>query len=185
MRAVFGAFGGIKSTFGIFYVYGNHDRQHEGVNSTYSERELADTIAANGIIALDDEVFRVNDELAIVGRADKGEDGEKGRTPIAELTKDIDDDTFVLTLDHQPTQYKENGEAKTDLLLSGHTHNGQLWPLGTVFDWTGANDSMYGLTKINDSTQAIVSSGFAGWGYPIRTSGRAEYVAIKILPKTE
>lgn len=186
MHAVFRAFGGIKSTFGIFYVYGNHDRQHEGIDRVFTERELADAITENGIKILDDEVYRVNDELALVGRADKTESGgERGRTPIAELTKDIDDNAYVITLDHQPMQYKENGEAKTNRLLSGHTHNGQLWPLGTLFGWASVNESMYGLTKINDSTDAIVSSGFAGWGYPIRTSGHAEYVAVKILPRSK
>jgi len=31
--------------------------------------------------------------------------------------------------------------------------------------------------------QIIVSSGMAGWGYPIRTSGRSEYVMISLQKK--
>ena len=64
-------------------------------------------------------------------------------------------------------------------MLSGHTHAGQMWPVGlitTLFDKGTVN---YG-QKLFDNMQLIVSSGIAGWGYPLRTGKHSEYVVIHI-----
>jgi len=45
------------------------------------------------------------------------------------------------------------------------------------------NDAVYGLYDIDDDSKAIVTSGFAGWAFPIKTAAPAEYVIIDILPK--
>ena len=44
---------------------------------------------------------------------------------------------------------------------------------------TGGTEMNYGLRQIGDY-QIIVSSGIAGWGYPIRTGGHSEYVVITV-----
>lgn len=63
--------------------------------------------------------------------------------------------------------------------LSGHTHAGQIWPIGQLGQLTGIVEQNYGLKKIGDF-HIIVSSGIAGWGYPIRTGGHSEYVIIDV-----
>ena len=109
--------------------------------------------------------------------------GESGRTPVAELLTDVDASKYTVVLDHQPRQYKENGEAGVDLLLSGHTHNGQIFPMNFIFDWTGVNDLMYGITGIGENGRAIVTSGVAGWGFNVKTAGKAEYAIVNVLPE--
>ena len=89
---------------------------------------------------------------------------------------------YILILDHQPQEYKENGEFGTDLLLSGHTHAGQLWPLNYLLELVPYNDGTYGLTKIKNTT-AIITSGISGWGFPYKTSADSEYVIIDIKPE--
>ncbi len=86
---------------------------------------------------------------------------------------------FLLTLDHQPLETAENAAAGVDLMLSGHTHAGQLFPVGYLTEWTGGMN--YGLYQTGNF-QSIVSSGFAGWGYGIRTQGHCEYVIVDIVP---
>ncbi|MBP2032075.1 putative MPP superfamily phosphohydrolase [Clostridium algifaecis] len=89
---------------------------------------------------------------------------------------------FILLLDHQPFELQKNDELGYDLQLSGHTHAGQIWPVGLLSDILRTNELNYGYKKLSNM-QAIVSSGMAGWGYPIRTEANSEYVIIDIKPK--
>lgn len=182
MHTVFDALGGIRSTYGVFYVYGNHDRQTYTADKAFTEAELAETIENNGITLLCDSAVKLNDELTVVGRQDMSYRGEEGRTPVSQLLSGVDKTDYIITLDHQPRQYKENALAGTNLLLSGHTHGGQFWPLNVLFEITDINEANYGYTKIADDAQAFVTSGFAGWGFPIKTVCPAEYVVIDIVP---
>ncbi len=184
VKEVFAAFGSIKSTFGTFYVHGNHDRPFTDVKdsllSDFTEKDLLVAIESQNIKILTDDVYEVTKDFVIVGR----EDPIAGRrTPIETLLADVDKDAFVLTLDHHPTEYIQNGKAGTDLLLSGHTHGGHLFPLNVVMKVFGINDAVYGHTQIDEDTAAIVTSGFAGWCYPVKTCAKSEYVIIDIERK--
>ena len=180
MQEVFAALGTIRTKYGIFYTYGNHDRPMSGFGSNYSADQLIKTIEKNGITILKDGIYELNDDMVLVGREDRGYSRNSGRADIQTLLSDVDKERFILTLDHQPNEYEENGLAGTDLLLSGHTHGGQLWPLNIIQEIFKFNDAVYGHIDIDDDTQAIVTSGLAGWRYPIKTVTPAEYVVIDI-----
>ncbi len=186
MEQVFKAFSEIKSTYGVYYVYGNHDRQLYRNNRKYTEEELKSAIESFGITILQDEKAEAGDEIVVVGREDASYHQTLGkseeRDSIEELIKDIDKDKFIIVLDHQPKEYEENSMAGTDLILSGHTHAGQMWPVNIAFKFLKFDDAVYGYTKI-DATQAFITSGFAGWGYSVKTSSPAEYVIIDIKGK--
>lgn len=70
-------------------------------------------------------------------------------------------------LDHQPSELEAADRAGYDLLLSGHTHAGQIWPTGLISQAAGIVEWNYGYRKL-DHLQVIVSSGIGGWGYPIQ-----------------
>ncbi len=182
VKKVFNILGKIKSNNGIFYVFGNHDRPFSMVSSDYTEEDLVTSIESNGIIILKDKAISINDELHLIGRDDRGFDNHK-RESIENLVNKVDEEGFILTLDHQPTEYAQNGKAGTDLLLSGHTHGGQLWPVNIIDKFFKINDANYGFTKIDENTNAIVTSGVAGWAYPVKTSAPSEYVIINIYPE--
>ena len=101
-----------------------------------------------------------------------------------ELLAGVDQENFLLLLDHQPHEYAENGSLGYDLELSGHTHAGQLWPVGWINQAFRANDLNYGYGQFG-TMQAIVSSGIGGWGYPLRTSGHSEFLVVQVLPEAE
>lgn len=181
MEELFQQIGNMKSKYGIFYVYGNHDRQRYKENPAFSEMELADNITSAGITILQDEVVSITNHFTLVGREDVSYRGRQGRKSLKELFSEVDKNDFLMVLDHQPTDYSENLENGTDLLLSGHTHGGQLWPGNLIFEWFHINDAVYGKTTWTDNPlQAIVSSGVAGWQFPIKNSAPAEYVIIDI-----
>ena len=184
-REVFEILGSIESTYGTYFVFGNHDRPMRGMPSEfadqYGEEELIALIEACGIRVLQDEIAAVGEdcEIALMGREDRS---VPERDSVLGLTSSTFADAFRLMIDHQPCDYRKNGDHGTDLLLSGHTHGGQFFPLNYLMTFFG-NDAVYGRTDIDENTVAIVSSGLACWGYPFKTAAPAEYLVIDILPK--
>ena len=181
MQSVFAVLGDIESEFGSFFVFGNHDRAPYTASPNFTEAELLDALASGGITPLEDDAVLLNGELLLAGRADYGSGGAAPRATTEALLSGYDRNRFILLLDHQPVGFAENIAAGVDLQLSGHTHNGQIWPVAHVIEWLGTADLVYGYRQIG-AFQAIVSSGIVGWGYPIRTQGHSEYVVIDIRP---
>lgn len=182
MQDFFQVAGTIQSEFGVFYVYGNHDRQPYRRNKKFTVRELDTAMSDAGIHVLSDETFRLNDEFVIIGREDEGGSLTGNRASIDKLVKGMDMEDFVLVLDHKPKDVEACGDAGCDLQLSGHTHGGQVWPKGLINGLT--RDYYYGHETYKDYS-VIISSGAGGWGYPFRTGSRSEIVKIHIKPETD
>lgn len=76
------------------------------------------------------------------------------------------------------TNFTTARELGVNLQLSGHTHQGQIFP----FEFLSAaiyNGYDYGL-KTSGNFNIYTSSGAGSWGPPIRLGNRAEIVAIKL-----
>lgn len=181
VREAFGTLGRIDSTYGVYYVYGNHDKGRYAKNCDFTEQQLSQTIRESGIGILEDETAEINGELSLSGRQDRSDArrSDRKRKSAARLLKDIPDSSFHILADHQPRGMEENEKAGYDLMLSGHTHAGQMWPVGlitTLFDKETVN---YGRESFGDM-ELIVSSGIAGWGYPLRTGKHCEFVVVHL-----
>lgn len=177
MEECFEILGDINTGYGIYYVYGNHDIQPYSRSKWYTEEELKYAIEKNDIMILADSCVEINHELILAGRKDAGWNNSSGRLSSEKLLEGISRENYMIVADHQPTGMQENSVQGVDLQLSGHTHNGQIWPVGLVTRLMG--DLTYGEYHAGDCT-VIVSSGFTGWGYPIRTQGHCEYVIIEL-----
>ena len=183
MQEVFEVLGGIDSTYGVFYVYGNHDRQHDvidrpGGERTFSDDELKSAITGNGITILADSCM-VLDELLLIGREDAGWNEDAERMEVADIIADAPQDLFMIVADHQPLDAEKNSEIGIDLSVSGHTHGGQVFPYPLLHDQMGILN--YGEYKFGGLTH-ITTSGLAGWGWPIRNAFNCEYVVVDIAP---
>ncbi len=163
-------FGSMNAEYGIYYIFGNHDGGAYGGSKEFKVADIEENMKDNGIIVLKDEVIEVSDEFYIAGRLDYS---SKERAKTSEILKDIDKSKFILMLDHQPEGFDEGEVEGVDLQLSGHTHGGQIFPLGLFLTHN------YGYFEEGDF-KAIVSSGIGGWGYKIRTGHHCEYVVIDI-----
>ena len=178
----FRALAQISDTFGTFYVYGNHDKGRYSDTCDFTEGELRKTILDAGVTILEDDSVLLNEELSISGRKDRSDAAAGGsfRQSAEELLREMPRTAYHILADHQPRGMEENASAGYDLMLSGHTHAGQMWPVGlvtTLFDRETVN---YG-QKSFGNMQLIVSSGIAGWGYPLRTGKHSEYVVLHIV----
>ena len=173
------ALGSISSTYGSYYVFGNHDKRYFG-NGYYTVEQLRESLAEYGVKILEDErSYIFDDKVCIVGRQDAN---VKDRKPAVVLRDTIPDDVFTVVLDHQPNDYKAESGMNFDLVLSGHTHGGQMFPIGLVSKIFGMNDMIYGIDTIGNTT-FIVSSGIADWEIPFKMGCCSEYVVIDVLGK--
>lgn len=167
----------IDNTKGIYYVYGNHDSAAYSSESQFNETDVRENLDKNGIIVLDDEVIE-KDNITIIGRKDAHFAGDNDRLDSKQLFASVNQDSFIIVLDHQPLDLEMNQKLGADLQLSGHTHGGQMFPMRQM-ERLYSNRLVYGLRKIDDFT-AITSSGIAGWGYSIKTGAPSEYVIVYV-----
>lgn len=181
MESAFQILGTIGSNYGIYYTYGNHDKNNYSTTPNYTADQLAETIKENNIQILEDDTAVINDEIALIGRADRG-DGNESRQEISELTSELDEKQEWIVLDHQPSDYENVKKSGCDLILSGHTHAGQIWPAGLFASFFHFDELNYGYLQ-QGNFHAVVTSGIAGWGYPIRTEKYSEYVVLHIVPE--
>lgn len=174
------ALGEISPGYGTYFIYGNHDKGYYESYRDFTYQELAAALEENGVTILEDESVLVNDDFYVIGRQDKSEEQKGGsRASMEELTRDLDSSKYTLVLDHQPNSYDEEAACGADLVLSGHTHGGHLFPAGYIGLLMGANDKVYGSER-RGNTDFLVTSGISGWAIPFKTGAVSEIVVINI-----
>lgn len=184
MMAACQALGRMDAPYGVYFVFGNHDKNnYAGEGRAYTGEELTAALKENGVTVLEDETVLIDDRFYLIGRQDASEAVEHrgGRASMAELTQNLDKSKFSIVLDHQPRDYASQAASGVDLVLSGHTHGGQLIPLLQLMKIPGmsGDNNVYGLQS-RDQTRFIVSSGISDWELLFKTGCRSEYVIIDI-----
>lgn len=181
MEAACKALGELKTKYGVFYCEGNHDKGYFESSRDFTFDDFISELEENNVTVLRDQSTLVADKFYVAGRKDKSDDT---RMTAADLTKDLDSSKFTILLDHQPNDYQNEAETCADIVFSGHTHGGHIWPAGFIGLLIGANDSVYGPEEGN-GTAFIVTSGISGWAIPFKTGAKSEYVVIDVFNKTE
>lgn len=179
------ALGELDTTYGVYYVFGNHDKgyyppEYRG----YDGNDLIVELEKNQVHVLQDEVELIADKFYIIGRQDKSEEYAEKRATMEELTANLDPDKFSIVLDHQPQDYAAQQNVNVDLVLSGHTHGGQLFPLMTIENLTKMTPDyrVYGYEQ-RENTNFIVTSGISDWAIKFKTGCKSEYLMIDIERK--
>lgn len=175
MQEIFSILGTIKSSYGSYFIFGNHDKQPYSKKPTFTETELISVIEQNGIAVLKDDSVYIGDDILLVGRQDRNDE----RKSVEELLIGADSSKYIIFADHEPYDFNMKADAGVDLQLSGHTHGGQLFPVGTFMDLFNIGDMVYGKKQVGDMI-AITTSGITG-SHPIRTQGKSECVVITIF----
>lgn len=130
-----------------------------------------------GINLLRDSHVEIDSCLYIIGRDDRM---NSKRKTLEELTAGLDKSKPIILLDHQPYNLSEPQQAGIDLQLSGHTHQGQIFPISLITNAIYEID--HGYSKFGD-TNVIVSSGLGIWGGKFRIGTQSEYIVITLKGK--
>ena len=199
MVAACRALGQATPKFGTYFVFGNHDKGlYSNGERGYTGDDLVAELEKNGVTVLQDETVLIDNRFYLVGRQDASEERDFGgsRASIAELASALDRSKYSIVLDHQPRDYDAETAAGIDLVLSGHTHGGQMIPLMLFIRWFHiGDDNVYGLESSHlgddnvygyenhDRTDFIVTSGISDWAIQFKTGCRSEYVIVDIQGK--
>ncbi|MCR5791921.1 MAG: metallophosphoesterase [Lachnospiraceae bacterium] len=169
------ALGEIKTTYGVYLCWGNHDEGYfDGREFDFDE--LKAELQKNRVEILEDEAKLIDNRFYIIGREDYS---YRERKSMEELTKGLDTSKYMFVLDHQPHDFLAEAKAGVDMVLCGHTHGGQMFPIGITGELSGANEKTYGLETRKD-TNFIVTSGISDWAIKFKTATFSEYVVIDI-----
>ncbi len=163
----------IQSRYGVFACLGNHD-------SGKTLSSMMDFFDRAGVTLLKDEYVVIDGRLILAGRLDSSPIGGAGDLKRAELSKvlsDTDSALPLVVLDHNPASI-DTYKGDADLVLSGHTHKGQIFPGSLITNAIYTID--YGYTRTTSGTQVIVTSGAGIWGPPMRVGTNCEIVNINL-----
>ncbi len=169
----------IKSEYGVYACPGNHD-------SGETVPQMQQFLDRGGIHVLNDTYVTIGEELVLVGRLDSSPIGgykDMKRKDTDEVLTGIDTSFPVVVMDHSPANIGEYGP-EVDLILSGHTHKGQMFPGGLFTAFLFEEDHGY-YRKDTESPHVIVSSGVGTWGMPMRVGTDCEVVQILIQKPLE
>lgn len=177
----------IKSKYGVYACYGNHDIQEKilvGFGFPSGEKKQSDLrmdefLEKANIKLLKDEAVLIDNSFYLVSRPDykhPGRDIEKRKTP-EEVTADLDKTKPILVMEHEPKEIEELEKAGADMQLSGHTHDGQIWPGTWLIKCFWKNP--YGYMK-EGNLHSIVTSGVGIYGPAMRVDSKSEICEIHV-----
>ncbi len=177
----------IRSTYGVYACYGNHDVEEEILAGfTFDSKKKKESspqmdafLQKAGIHLLQEEAVLIDDSFYLYGRPDAQQPGRgiDRRKTAAELTEGLEMKKPVIVIDHEPRELQELADAGVDIDLCGHTHDGQMFPanLITAAIW----ENSYGYLR-KDSMHNIVTSGVGLFGPNMRVGTIAEICAIRV-----
>ncbi len=163
----------LSAPLGVFAVTGNHE-YIGGVEAAvrYLEEHNVRVLRDEAVPLAGGAFWLVGREDAIVRRF-KGE----MRRPLREILCLVPSGASVVVMDHQPVALAEAEELGVALQVSGHTHDGQLWPnkylVRALFGFSS------GHTR-RKSMDVYVLPGLGTWGPPVRVGNRPEILDLTL-----
>jgi len=163
--------GSLKSvSVPIYYCTGNHEK--------YEDFDAILTRLNNlGVKVLRDDTLHHRHDLQVIG-IDDMEDALQVKRQLATLKIDLQ--AFVLLLYHRPRGLEAAAEAGVDLMICGHTHNGQIMPFNLLV--RRVFDRIKGMYQIGQ-TRLYVSQGTGTWGPVMRVGTSSEITLFELSPE--
>jgi len=168
----------LRSTFGTYFVLGNHEYYHGAEEIANYMPEVGVTPLLNDSVIISDGTHSIN----LVGLNDI--QSIRFDTLLIDTDKafrDVDASKPTVLLSHQPKSIAFVESYSYDLMLSGHTHGGQIFPFGFLVMLQ--QPYLAGLHAITTTKQIFVSRGTGYWGPPVRIFAPSEIsvLTLKLL----
>ncbi len=162
----------LAQTTPVFYTSGNHEEY-----GPYDK--FIESITNAGVNVLLDKVTEY-DGVQIAGIKFRGKKQNiKAQEIIDNLN--IDKNKSLILINHHPAFQESAKVVNTDLMVSGHTHNGQFWPLNFIIRMAYGKYT-YGINT-DESLTTITSRGVGTAGPPMRLFNSPELVIINFRTK--
>lgn len=165
----------LDSAIDKYEIKGNHD-QNNNYLSIIKNAGFKNLNNTNELL-----YYKGNTPIRLVGLDDYLE----GTINIDEAFKyEIEPDYYTIFLAHEPDIINKLDDKKIDLMLSGHSHNGQvrLPFLGAIYKPIGAKTYYDERYQIND-TLLYISSGIGTSKYPIRLFNKPSFNFYRLYTK--
>jgi predicted MPP superfamily phosphohydrolase len=157
---------GIHTKYGIYSVLGNHEY--------YAGQDKGSFFDKAGMRVLCDNLVVFDSSFTLAGRYDS-HFGQ--RESVSDLLSSASDSLPLILVDHRPTEIDEVSRTKADIQLSGHTHDGQMFPINLIT--RRVYQLSWGHMK-KENTHFFVTSGIRLWGPQVRTTGKSEIMVIDV-----
>ena len=164
---------------GVFYVLGNHEYFHDVYN-------ILDKLKSLGFEILINENYVLNGVVNIAGMADFMGWRVGYLEPDFEQTfAHIDTTLPTILLNHQPkaVYFLEDFYNKVDIVVSGHTHGGQIFPFSLAMLLQQPYISGLHTFDNEHKTKVYVSQGAGFWGPPMRVGSEREISVLNLVPE--
>jgi len=164
----------LKSKYGTFFIVGNHEYFHDIGKIIQKVKTLNIRVLENENVYIGPQGEGFN----LVGVYDLfGYRAQQYMPDLPKALQDIESGSPTILLAHQPKFLEEVGD-NIDLVLSGHTHGGQLFPFQLLVKLQQPYIS--GLHQHTEHTQIYVNKGTGFWGPPMRLGASAEITKIRL-----
>jgi hypothetical protein len=157
----------IQTPLGVWAVSGNHEFYARGRLELFAAANIKLLQNSWRIVASGLTLAGV-DDLSIARR--QQQDQEILATTLAERPQQC-----TILLSHSPLLIEQAADNDVDLIISGHTHNGQIWPFNYLVALR--YPYLHGLYRIGN-TQLLVGAGTGTWGPRMRLWQPAEIIQI-------
>ena len=167
----------LSAAWGVYAVMGNHEYLRQ------RGEEYAAFLSGDARLhLLRNEVVTLPNGVVLIGREDLSRERNIGpqNSFLSAVKQTLPPQTPAIVLDHQPNRFSEAVAENLPLVLSGHTHVGQIAP--NQYAVRRMHPTDYGLLAAG-SSKLIVSSGFGTWGPPIRIGNQPEIMLIRLKPQ--
>lgn len=163
----------IKSRYGVFFALGNHEyyRGLDGVLGLLGQTKMKILINESVDLGF----------INIAGLADLAGlrfDRLGAKPDINATSARLNKAAPSILLAHQPKSVKLYDTSAFDLVLSGHTHAGQVFPFGAFVMLQ--QGFLYGLYELESKNKLYVSSGAGFWGPAMRFLAPSEVVCMDL-----
>jgi predicted MPP superfamily phosphohydrolase len=157
-----------KFSLPVIFVPGNHDQYLEVEN-------ISRVVNQAGLIELKDEAYSFKD-FEFIGFNYIEDYNSNLRRDIKNIEAEKSKSRIVIN--HEPIGLEEAEALKADLMISGHTHRGQIFPFNLV-TYVVYGKHYYGLSQYKDMI-TYTSAGVGTWGPPFRTLFPGEIIVFNI-----
>jgi len=160
---------GVNSKKGVIFAPGNHE---EYGNS----KEFSQSLTNAGVLVLADNTITI-DGIQVAG-VDYATGSNKELMTSVIDNMNLSKEMPKILIKHAPNNLSVASLGGFDLVVSGHVHQGQVWP-GPWIVKKIFKEFSYGLNYF-DKTAVVTTSGAGTWGPPQRVGTNSEIVIINL-----